>query len=139
MSRIAEDFGAIEQAVRESSRGRWFLEEHAKRIRQQETAILLQAMGKLESAVTSAHDRLEERLCLALGLGPPRPAANSNQLWRDDDIFETPAQPGPVVTLPAASRQGGAQGRARNRIVLIRRGIGERIEVPLQEEAAGAS
>jgi hypothetical protein len=47
------DYDALEQAVMESSRGRWFLEEYAKRHRFADTRILLEAIHKLENAVLS--------------------------------------------------------------------------------------
>jgi chemotaxis protein CheZ len=45
------DYGAIEQAVMETARGRWFLAEYAKRNRHADTVAVLDAIGKLESAV----------------------------------------------------------------------------------------
>ncbi len=48
----AADFDAIEQAVMETARGRWFLREFAARNRHADTSVLLQAIGRLESAVS---------------------------------------------------------------------------------------
>ncbi|WP_296570851.1 hypothetical protein [Phreatobacter sp.] len=45
------DYGAIEQAVMETARGRWFLAEYARRNRHADTVAVLDAIGKLESAV----------------------------------------------------------------------------------------
>lgn len=45
------DYGAIEAAVMETARGRWFLAEFAKRNRTADTEILLGAMSRLENAV----------------------------------------------------------------------------------------
>jgi chemotaxis regulatin CheY-phosphate phosphatase CheZ len=45
------DFGAIEAAVMETERGRWFLAQYAQRNRTADTNQLLAAIGKLESAV----------------------------------------------------------------------------------------
>jgi chemotaxis regulatin CheY-phosphate phosphatase CheZ len=47
------DYNAIEEAVMETARGRWFLAEYAKRNRNSDTDMLLGAIGKLEEAVTS--------------------------------------------------------------------------------------
>jgi hypothetical protein len=47
------DYDALEAAVMESSRGRWFLEEFAKRNRNADTRTLLEAIHKLENAVLS--------------------------------------------------------------------------------------
>jgi chemotaxis regulatin CheY-phosphate phosphatase CheZ len=48
----AADYNAIEQAVMETARGRWFLREYAARNRQADTNILLDAIGRLERAVS---------------------------------------------------------------------------------------
>jgi chemotaxis regulatin CheY-phosphate phosphatase CheZ len=48
----AADYNAIEQAVMETARGRWFLREFASRNRQADTAVLLDAISRLERAVT---------------------------------------------------------------------------------------
>lgn len=45
------DFDAIEAAVMETSRGRWFMAEYAKRNRQADTAQLLTAIGRIERVV----------------------------------------------------------------------------------------
>lgn len=47
------DYEAIEQAVLETSRGRWFLAEYARRNRNADTAVLLEAIKKLERTVES--------------------------------------------------------------------------------------
>ena len=45
------DYDAIEQAVMETARGRWFLAEYARRNRHADTVTVLDAIGRLESAV----------------------------------------------------------------------------------------
>jgi chemotaxis regulatin CheY-phosphate phosphatase CheZ len=45
------DFAAIEGALLETARGRWFLQEYARRERQADTAGLLHAIGRLENVV----------------------------------------------------------------------------------------
>lgn len=45
------DYGSIEEAVMETARGRWFLAEYARRNRHADTLAVLDAIGKLESAV----------------------------------------------------------------------------------------
>jgi len=47
------DYGAIEQAVMETARGRWFLAEYARRNRHADTVTVLDAIGRLESAVSA--------------------------------------------------------------------------------------
>jgi hypothetical protein len=63
-----DDFEAIEKAVLESRRGRWFLDEYARRRTGGETKTLLTAIGKLENAVVANQDLIAERLGKALGL-----------------------------------------------------------------------
>jgi uncharacterized protein YukE len=45
------DYDAIEAAVMETARGRWFLHEYAKRNRNADTEVVLAALGRLEKAV----------------------------------------------------------------------------------------
>ena len=45
------DYEAIETALRETERGRWFLAEHARRNRTSETRLLLRAIERLEQVV----------------------------------------------------------------------------------------
>lgn len=46
------DYGAMQAALSETERGRWFLAEHARRHRGGDTEILLDAIGRIEAAVT---------------------------------------------------------------------------------------
>jgi hypothetical protein len=48
------DFDAIQAAVRETERGRWFLSEYDRRNRSADTQSLLEAIGKLNKIVRSA-------------------------------------------------------------------------------------
>lgn len=48
------DYEAIASAVMETSRGRWFMAEYAKRNRQADTAQILNAIAKLQSTVGAA-------------------------------------------------------------------------------------
>ena len=61
------DYAAIEEAVLETTRGRWFLAEYARRNRQADTQTLLTAISKLEnvirdSSALNAADRLRSGL-----------------------------------------------------------------------------
>jgi chemotaxis regulatin CheY-phosphate phosphatase CheZ len=47
------EYEAIEAAVMETARGRWFLSEFTRRNRNADTGVLLDAIGRLEHAVTS--------------------------------------------------------------------------------------
>lgn len=66
-----ENFDAIEKAVRETERGRWFLDEFARRNRQSNTEMLLESISKLEDAVarakpSAAADEMREGLATLL-------------------------------------------------------------------------
>jgi hypothetical protein len=52
------DFEAIEAAVMETARGRWFLAEFARRTRAQETEKVLAALTRLETAVASERPQI---------------------------------------------------------------------------------
>jgi chemotaxis regulatin CheY-phosphate phosphatase CheZ len=52
------DYDAIEAAVMETERGRWFLREYARRNRNSDTQVLLDAISRLEQAV--AGDRVAQ-------------------------------------------------------------------------------
>jgi len=49
------DYEAIEDAVMETARGRWFLKEYARRMRAAETASLRSALERIERIVSSTH------------------------------------------------------------------------------------
>ena len=45
------DFDAIREAFMETSRGRWFLAEYAKRNRSADTAMVLEAVARIEQTI----------------------------------------------------------------------------------------
>ncbi|HYJ59347.1 MAG TPA: hypothetical protein VEW64_08400 [Methyloceanibacter sp.] len=49
---LAESYAALETLLRKSPRGRWFLAEYARRNRTAETELLLEALARIETAVT---------------------------------------------------------------------------------------
>src|ERR1041384_8219779 len=49
------DFEAIEGAVMETNRGRWFLAEYARRNRHADTTMLLKALDRIEGAMRGEH------------------------------------------------------------------------------------
>ena len=54
------DFGAIEAAVKETARGRAFLADYAKKVRQSDTLTLLAMIGRLERWCEQQTARIEE-------------------------------------------------------------------------------
>lgn len=152
-----EDFEAIEQAVLETARGRWFLDQYASRLRAAETARLLAGIERLETALAANHDALMDRLAGAPGSKQDTrpddfPAAQDTahleprhmRYFRDDEALfeEAPrADFAPVTELPDFAEELEAEREAarRSRIVIIRHKPGEEIDVPLASEMAGSS
>ncbi|MFM8747413.1 MAG: hypothetical protein ACKOED_12230 [Aestuariivirga sp.] len=149
-----EDFEAIEQAVLETARGRWFLDQYASRLRARETAGLLAGIQRLEAALAANHDALMERLAGALAAAPgtedeePFFGGNVAQMlprhmsyFRDDEaLFEPPPRAG-VSRLADIAQEMEAEREAarKSRIVIIRHKPGERLDVPLAGDLAEAS
>ena len=53
------DFEAIEEAVLETARGRWFLREFGRRARAQDTARLMDALARIERMLAGGAPALE--------------------------------------------------------------------------------
>jgi hypothetical protein len=111
-----EDFEAIREAVMETSRGRWFLSEYEARLRQGQTAEMLDGMKRLETAVSHNHDTIMQRLAEALARGPvaappsasPPPQADlaprhMKYFKQDEEIFE-PAPQARIAAVPEAPK-----------------------------------
>jgi hypothetical protein len=177
---VPDNYEAIEEAVMESPRGRWFLSEFAKRVRRDDTQSLIAAMAKLEKALAANQSVIIERLAALLAEAPPdqpkkaEPEPLAPQAMgffaRDEEIFELPpeiAAPSTarLVLKPPGEAHGAAEAKAekpvpgepeplahstaapieraaapvnseqaKRRIVIIRHGPGEDVEVPLQEQ-----
>ena len=136
-----DDFEAIEKAVMESRRGRWFLDEYARRRSGGETRTLLAAIGKLENAVAANQDLIAERLGKALGLiasvdaklsSPPAKTAtppielsprHMKFFKQDEELFEAPAKPAAPVAVAAETRKAPEPGpeMAKGAKLVIRR------------------
>src|SRR2546430_4491753 len=53
-----EDYAAISEAFMETSRGRWFLGEYAKRNRNADTRMVLDAVARIEESIDRKTTRL---------------------------------------------------------------------------------
>lgn len=151
----SEDFDAIREAVMETPRGRWFLDEFSARLRRAETSSLQDSMRRLETAIAANHDEVMSRLASALRSEreedepAPRRAAPDMRLaprhmkyYRaDEDIFE----PAPEATIAAVPRlldmlpPEEPAPAPRRRIILTRHKPGEPFDVPLADELPKAS
>lgn len=123
-----DDFETIEAAVLETPRGRWFLAEFARRIREQESSRLLDAVGKLERVVRDLAERpvaqpvpvLPEPAAMH-ALAPPAGARDreASPLLARIEAFgrgrrsrdaggESEPAPAPIAAAPASSLAGDA-------------------------------
>ena len=148
-----EDFDEIREAVMETERGRWFLDQYAARLRAAETQSLITGMKRLETALSANHDAVMTRLASALEKEPqaPRPAPelsprHMKYFRNDEDVFEpAPLAQGAAVPdlalLPSLPPEPVAEldPPAKRRIVIIRHKPGEQMDVPLADELAKAS
>jgi hypothetical protein len=90
------DYDAIEAAVMETARGRWFLAEFARRNRHADTRMLLDALARLETVIR------EERAALAAAeeiIPTNHPMAGEASPARDGGASQ-PAEPISVVSPP---------------------------------------
>ena len=83
-----ESFESLEAAVLETSRGRWFLEEYARRQRSAETLAILEILKKLENSITNTS------FLPAPKSAEPAQALKTEQLKffkQDEEMFVEPA------------------------------------------------
>lgn len=130
LSLTTQDFEAIREAVMETPRGRWFLNEFASRLRSSETVNMLDSMKRLENAVAASHDALMSRLAQALANEPhalPKPVPQTDLVPKhmkffkqDEDIFE-PAPQAQITAVASAPKPEAKPDIARGAKVVIRR------------------
>jgi chaperonin GroEL (HSP60 family) len=145
-------FEAIEAAVLKSPKGRWFLEEYARRLRSNETVSILEAIKRLERAIAPVESQ---------------PALKPSQLKyfrQDEEIFVEPKMQAPALsvvekseTKPTVSETRGANlkiervavpqsevgpaepapmetAETKQRVVIIRKPAGEDLSIPLLDQ-----
>ncbi len=156
-AKAREDFDAIREAVMETARGRWFLDEFATRLRTAETARLSDGLQRIEKAVSANHDELMARLGEALRQEPqssslpaaPQPGLGPRHMkyFRADEAIFEPAPHAQIAAVPdlprfmdiAAEQPAGEEPPRKRRIVIIRHKPGEQFDVPLADDLAKAS
>jgi hypothetical protein len=100
-----ESFESLEAAVLETPRGRWFLEEYAKRQRSAETLAILDILRKLESTIANT------------SWSPPaKPVEkiNTEQLKffkKDEEIFVQPAVAASALSVVAPTPAPGVEAK----------------------------
>ena len=93
-ARAREQYEAIENAVMETPRGRWFLAEYARRHRNADTEALLAAMAKLERTVTPGKPASEALSPALQGLAEDIKAARSAIVAvKSEMVADTPPMP----------------------------------------------
>ena len=70
------DYDAIREAFMESSRGRWFLGEYAKRNRNADTAMVLDAVTRIEQALAAQRQERARKESLGEALAAVRGAVD---------------------------------------------------------------
>lgn len=97
------DFEAIREAFLETSRGRWFLDEYTRRNRNADTAMVLEAVTRLEQSLAAQkQDQQQEAVAEAVA---PAPASN-----------ELPEAMATVRAILAAARDSAASAVAGSAI-----------------------
>jgi len=85
------DYDAIEAAVKETARGRWFLEEFAQRNRNTDTKLVLDAIQRLQRSVLGADTApviAPQAPAIGENLGEIERTAEASVLLIDDNRFQ---------------------------------------------------
>ncbi|EKS35593.1 hypothetical protein [Afipia clevelandensis] len=103
------DFEAIREAFLETARGRWFLDEYTKRNRNADTAMVLEAVARIENSLAA---QKEEHQRQALSEQALREAPPSEPPAAEPLSSELPAAIAAVKVIVAAARESAAQALA---------------------------
>ena len=92
---LTSDYDAIERAIRETTRGRWFLNCYLQRNRSAETRVLLDAIARLEAAMRDSGHMVD-------ALAPAEALAKIAEMLTDarEDIVRMVSDDDAAVTLP---------------------------------------
>jgi hypothetical protein len=92
---LTSDYDAIERAIRETTRGRWFLNCYLQRNRSAETRVLLDAIARLEAAMRDSGHMVD-------ALAPAEALAKIAETLADarEDIARMVSDDAATVTLP---------------------------------------
>lgn len=114
---ITESYESIEQLVMETPRGRWFLNEFARRQRSKELAVILDSIARLEKSMNwreaaAATDQAASRITKTAetpARDEPLEARHLKYFKKDEDLF-APAPPvGPRAVAPPEPEMKGAR------------------------------
>jgi uncharacterized protein (DUF1684 family) len=151
-----DSFEALEAAVLQSPKGRWFLDEYARRVRTEETHSILEAIKRLERAVAAPQPaepqtvlkprqlnyfKQDEEIFVEARVQPqlsvvekaePKPETRGAHLKieRAGTLSSTEPQ---SETLPDAANP--PVGEVKQRVVIIRKPASEDLSIPLVDQA----
>lgn len=103
------DFEAIREAFLETARGRWFLDEYTRRNRNADTAMVLEAVARIESSLAA---QKEEQQRQALSEQAAREAQASEPPAVELPSSELPEAMAAVKAIVAAARESAVQALA---------------------------
>lgn len=95
-----ESFESLETAVMETPRGRWFLEEYAKRQRSEESLAILEILRGLEKSISGAGPTSVPKNAVE----KPIPQEQMKFFRKDEEIFsQATVTPGPSLSIVGPS------------------------------------
>ena len=101
------DYGAICAAVMDSARGRWFLQEYARRNRHADTERLLAALARIEGVIrderTARHDTRTALIDMASTIAMA--CADLAEVKPDPDVSNEAAAPSPASDIAVAAQR----------------------------------
>src|SRR5215213_3799600 len=99
-----EDYAAIAEAFMETSRGRWFLTEYAKRNRNADTSMVLDAVARIEQSLTAQREETLEQ------------EANLQRLQQEEGLSAQQAAEAVAAAAAAQDRLTEALAAIRNSV-----------------------
>jgi hypothetical protein len=137
-----DSFEAIEAAVLKSPKGRWFLDEYARRLRSSETVSILDAIKRLERAVAASppqdaatlkpsqlkYFKDDEDIFVQAKLAQSRPDPRGAHV-KIERVKASLAETPPADVMTAAPKP--AAGEPKQRVVIIKKAPGEELSIPM--------
>lgn len=103
------DFEAIREAFLETARGRWFLDEYTKRNRNADTAMVLEAVARIESSLAAQKEEQQRQAANEQALHEAAPRESAPNEVPSSELPEAMAA---VKAIVAAARESAAQALA---------------------------
>jgi len=128
-----ESFESLEAAVMETPRGRWFLEEYARRQRSAETLAILDILKKLENSIA------DNGFSTAPKMVETAKPINPEQLKffkQDEEIFVEPAVTAPNLTIVNSTPQAEVKQPTESKGAKLKIQRSQSPEMPTEPVAA---